>query len=329
MQKDHFSIPNNFDRCTGLLDNQQTVPIPTTGNSSGAAISKNSRYLYVITTLEIYQYDLWAEEIGATQQTVAVYEEFLDPWFHTNFFMGSLARDGKIYVSSSNGVKSLTVIEHPDRPGDACAVNQHAVRLPVFMSFGIPTFPNHRLGPLDGSACDTLGIDNLPLARFRTDQDTADYRSFYFQDLSDYEPTTWEWSFGDGSFAQDTSPVHTYAQDGIYEVCLTVSNANGSHTACDTLYLGVVGTSDAEGAPVLRPQVFPNPFQDVFTFVLNDYYPRQGLLLLYDAAGSPVLQQRIFHGWNAVEAGGLPPGIYYYEFRDGAQRLAAGKVVKI
>ncbi|MEO0728108.1 MAG: PKD domain-containing protein, partial [Bacteroidota bacterium] len=210
-----FIYAFDFDRCTGLLSNQTTFNIPATGASSGAAISPNSRYLYVITTTIINQYDLWAENIASTRDTVAVYDGALD-FLPTTFFMGSLARDGKIYVSSPNGVLSLTVIEYPDRPGEACYVNQNAIKLPVYNGFGIPNHPNFRLGPLDGSPCDTLGIDNIPLARFRTDQDTADYLSFYFQDLSDYEPADWFWDFGDGLTSQDTSPVHVYAQDGIY-----------------------------------------------------------------------------------------------------------------
>ncbi|MEL7251693.1 MAG: PKD domain-containing protein, partial [Bacteroidota bacterium] len=229
----------DFDRCTGLLSNQSTLNIPPTGGSSGAAIAPNSRYLYIITTTIINQYDLWAEDIATTRDTVAIYDGFLD-YVPANFFMGSLARDGKIYISSPNTVKSLTVIEYPNRQGEACYVNQHAIKLPVRNGFAVPNHPNFRLGPLDGSPCDTLGIDNIPLARFRTDQDTADYLSFYFQDLSDYEPADWFWDFGDGTTSQDTSPVHVYAQDGIYEVCLTVSNLNGSHSWCDTLYLGVV-----------------------------------------------------------------------------------------
>jgi hypothetical protein len=316
----------DFDRCTGLLSNQITLNIPITGGSSGAAISPNSRYLYIITTTIINQYDLWAGDIAATRDTVAVYDGVLD-WLPANFFMGSLARDGKIYVSSPNGVLSLTVIEYPNREGAACSVNQHAIKLPVYNGFGIPNHPNFRLGPIDGSACDTLGIDNIPLARFRSDQDTSDYLSFYFQDLSDYEPTEWFWEFGDGFTSQDTSPVHIYADDGIYEVCLTVSNANGSHTWCDTINLGVVDVVD-QAEPDVTVQVFPNPFQEHFSLVLPDYYPREAYTLLYDLSGRLMHRQRLWQGWNTVEVPQLPAGIYLYEVWDGSVKLGQGKVVK-
>ncbi|MEO0728312.1 MAG: hypothetical protein AAFZ63_27435, partial [Bacteroidota bacterium] len=126
-----FAYVYEFDRCSGLLDYQITIPIPLNGASGGAAISKSSEFLYVNTTNVIYQYDLMADDILASEDIIAVYDGFLD-FLPTTFFMGSLARDGKIYVSSPNGVLSLTVVEYPDRRGEACSVNQHAIKLPVY-----------------------------------------------------------------------------------------------------------------------------------------------------------------------------------------------------
>jgi Secretion system C-terminal sorting domain len=36
---------------------------------------------------------------------------------------------------------------------------QHGVQLPTIINFGLPNYPNFRLGPIDGSSCDTLGIN--------------------------------------------------------------------------------------------------------------------------------------------------------------------------
>ncbi len=291
----------------------------------GAAISQNSRFLYIPSNTYIYQFDLWADDIEESKDTVAVYDGYWNP-FPTTFFLAQLARDGKIYISSTNGVLSMAVIENPNEKGLACNVRQHSIHLPVYYAFGIPTFPNHRLGPLDGSPCDTLGINNIPLSNFRTDQDTSDYLSFYFQDLSAYEPVAWEWSFGDGTFSQDTSPVHLYMDDGEYEVCLTVSNENGNHTSCDTLQLGVVNTSE-ELALDVQPQVFPNPFQNQFSFVFHDYYPKYAELLIFDGMGRRVHRQRIFHGWNTVLGSDWAAGVYFYELWDDGVVLDKGKVV--
>ncbi|MBK8192316.1 MAG: PKD domain-containing protein [Lewinellaceae bacterium] len=107
-------------------------------------------------------------------------------------------------------------------------------------------FAHYRLGPVDGSSCDSLGIDNIPWAWWRYKQDTALYGTIYFTDLSAYEPTEWHWDFGDGAFSSDTSPVHGYAAPGTYTVCLTVSNAFGADTLCRTIHIATVPAHTAQ-----------------------------------------------------------------------------------
>lgn len=171
-------------------------------------------------------------------------------------------------------------------------------------------------------------MDNIPLADFRSDQDTSDHLSFFFQNLSTYEPATWLWSFGDGAMSQDTSPVHTYAQGGSYEVCLTVSNAYGSDTTCDSLHLALVNSADII-VPQVEWQVFPNPAWDFFTFNLLDYYPREAYLELYNSVGQQVRRVRIFAGWNTVQIAELPKGLYSYQLWDSGTLLGSDKLIKM
>ena len=71
----------------------------------------------------------------------------------------SLAPDGKIYMSSGNGVVSMHVINNPNSRGKACNFKQHSFQTAgITWGVGLPVFPNYRLGPLKGSSCDTLGI---------------------------------------------------------------------------------------------------------------------------------------------------------------------------
>ncbi|MCX6270258.1 MAG: hypothetical protein NTU44_03390 [Bacteroidetes bacterium] len=151
----------NFDRCTGLLSNYKNLWYVDNAWSTGIAISPNSRYMYVSAELRIDQYDLQAEDIAASKQTVAVYDGFIDPMFplgSTHFYLEQVGPDGKIYICATNGVRYLHVINHPDLPGTACDVQQHAVQLNTFNSMSLPNFPNFRLGALPCSTCDTLGL---------------------------------------------------------------------------------------------------------------------------------------------------------------------------
>ncbi len=51
-------------------------------------------------------------------------------------------------------------------------------------------------------------------------------------------PYTYSWDFGDNTTGAGTSPIHTYAQDGLYYVCVTTTDANGcSSTDCQPVFV--------------------------------------------------------------------------------------------
>ncbi len=52
-----------------------------------------------------------------------------------------------------------------------------------------------------------------------------------FVDDSSNEPTSWQWSFGDGGTSTERHPLHMFAAAGNFSVSLTVTNAAGSSMA--------------------------------------------------------------------------------------------------
>ena len=162
-QNDLFDEPYlldiyDFDRCTGELSNKKQITslIATRNNGGGGVVvSPNSRFAYLIMSQNIVQYDLWADDIKASEVIVAKYDGFIDI-FPTGFLFGQLAPDGKIYICTTNGTRYLHVIHHPNEKGLLCNVEQHGIKLPTFNGFSIPNHPNYRLGAWEGSACDTL-----------------------------------------------------------------------------------------------------------------------------------------------------------------------------
>jgi DNA-binding beta-propeller fold protein YncE len=146
----------DFDRCTGTFSNSRNVP-QTPIKPGGLAISPNSKVIYLTAVDTILQYDLTAANIASTEQIVAVYDSFASP-FGSTFFLQQLAPDGKIYISCTNGENVMHSIDYPDSLGSACHVCLHCVQLPAYNAFGIPNYPNFRLGALVGSPCDTLQI---------------------------------------------------------------------------------------------------------------------------------------------------------------------------
>jgi Secretion system C-terminal sorting domain len=149
----------DFDRCSGTLSNFKHIPIQDNADTSwgaGTAISPNSRYLYVTSSKDIYQFDLKSPNIAASKITVAQWDGTLsDINTQLLFYTAQLGADGKIYVSCTGGVTYYHIIHTPDSAGLACNVQQ-AIRLPIPVTSSASNFPNFRLGSLKGSPCDTL-----------------------------------------------------------------------------------------------------------------------------------------------------------------------------
>jgi hypothetical protein len=151
----------DFDRCTGQLSNPLRIPIRDASDrtgSVGCAISASSRFLYIISSEYIYQFDLQAIDVAASKTIVLTYDPSLDlpQEASHDFTEGQLGPDGKIYVSSAGGRRVLHLIEAPDSAGLACRAVQRRFVLKSPIMDAIPRFPNFRLGSLRGSACDTL-----------------------------------------------------------------------------------------------------------------------------------------------------------------------------
>lgn len=152
----------DFDRCIGALSNPVRINTMDSCSGAGLAGSPNGRYIYTTCGTRIFQYDLEATDTFSNKTVVAEWDGFIDPDFSfgaTYFYLMGNTPDGKILVSTPNGTRYLHTIENPDQLGLSCNVTQHNVHLYTFNSRSMPNYPNFRLGPVDGSACDTLGID--------------------------------------------------------------------------------------------------------------------------------------------------------------------------
>jgi len=61
-----------------------------------------------------------------------------------------------------------------------------------------------------------------------------------FTDASINSPDSWFWEFGDGQNSSEKNPVHTYMQDGLFSVNLTVINKAGSNSIEQKDYINVM-----------------------------------------------------------------------------------------
>ena len=138
----------DFDRSTGLLSNYRSIPvIDSMMLDGGACFSPSGRFLYVGTYWDLYQYDLEAVDIKASEVHIAHWDGFR----YRNIFSHMIGRmqlgpDCKIYVNCRNSMKYLHVINKPDEKGLACDFHQNQLELPQTHGGFLPSFPNYRLG---------------------------------------------------------------------------------------------------------------------------------------------------------------------------------------
>jgi PKD repeat protein len=327
-----------FDRCGGISKKMigDALPGGKYEAGSGMEFSYDSQYLYASNGSTIFQYHIGANDILASRAIVANYDGFKyarNPTsiaYSTYFSMLKLGPDGRIYTFSSSVTnRFLGVIQHPDEAREACDVIQHDIMTSGWFDRTVPNLPNYRLGPLDGSACDTLGLDNHPIAKFRYEADTIDYKRLRFTDLSYFRPETWSWDFGDGSpKIQQRSPYHTYTQNGTYKVCLTVSNENSSNTSCRNITIGTSATDD-DLSSVADVTLFPNPVQDNLLVTIGDYIPERGYIEIYNLSGQQIHKQRAYYGHNNVDMTQMTAGTYILRIVDGDVLVKEEKVVKM
>ncbi|MBL0258094.1 MAG: hypothetical protein IPQ03_11480 [Bacteroidetes bacterium] len=160
----------DFDRCNGLLSNYNHIAFFDSSGAVGAAISPNSRYLYISENPHVYQLDLQAPNVLNSLDTIATLDGFYDPSppFYTSFYLSHLANDGKIYIITGNGTQWLHVINHPDSAGMACDLQQHSFKLPTVNGTTIPNYPNFFLGAQGGTVCDSLITSNSNVSARRS-----------------------------------------------------------------------------------------------------------------------------------------------------------------
>lgn len=111
-----------------------------------------------------------------------------------------------------------------------------------------------------------VGLQAQTYVNFTINQPTAPSSSFTYSntnltydstDASTPTPTAWAWDFGDGATDNTQNPTHTYAQEGQYVVCLTITDGdNCTATTCDS----IMSVGFEMPGPVQGLSIFPNPF---------------------------------------------------------------------
>ncbi len=145
----------DFDRSTGELYNLRQVNPQDSGQFVGVAVSPNSRFAYLSAMTDLYQIDLWADDIQASLTHIAHIDYIQDPpSFVYSFSLAQLGPDCRIYIVSGSTGYYLGVINKPDEKGQACDFQQHSFYLPnLNLNMSLPNFPHFRMD--EAEVCDS------------------------------------------------------------------------------------------------------------------------------------------------------------------------------
>lgn len=148
-----------------------------------------------------------------------------------------------------------------------------------------------------------------------------------FSDSSDYA-LNWSWDFGDGDTSSQQEPSHTYASQGTYNVCLTVTNAcSGTDSICDSV---TVLVTDIKEKAKNNITISPNPFSSSTEIVIAakpaTVNPKLAFSM-YDILGREVQQFRVTSSGFQVHRGSLPEGLYFFRINSEEGVLGSGKLV--
>jgi len=174
-------------------------------------------------------------------------DHFLEEYVATGpFFNGPLVITGPIYICPNSGNNALNII-NPNALvfNDIQWVFEHTNG----QNFNIPT--STPTLPIDEPGVYTLSLKDEYSCPFTSSpfevQDAATSAGFTYS-ISNHtvtftnQSTTaslgfsgWEWTFGDGQTSQSANPTITFANAGVYNVCLTAFNPVCSSSICQDI----------------------------------------------------------------------------------------------
>ena len=132
-----------------------------------------------------------------------------------------------------------------------------------------------------------------------------------------------QWDFGDGITSDQTNPMHTYSQPGVYLVTLVVTNP-----FCGSAFsqnVAVLSTNTKTIDLEKRIEVFPNPVTDILT-IKSEIQPE--FIKISNALGQQVLELKTQKSIEQIDVSNLQSGIYVIHFLVG-EVIFATEFVKL
>lgn len=175
------------------------------------------------------------------------------------------------------------------------------------------------------TVCDTVEVLLSPVAGFDCTSDP--FGIVDFTDLSQNDPDSWAWDFGDGGTSTEQNPQHTFLESDMYEICLIASNAAGSDTTCVTKDIIISSTLEREG--ITQITVFPNPINDNVKIELNNPLNKEFRVKVSNSVGINLFEGLISDMIN-IESKNWESGYYNIQLLNSENQIIwSDKLLKV
>lgn len=187
----------DFNNQTGIVSNAVVIKSPA--KCYGVEFSPNSKLLYATSNDNVFQYNITAADIAATQTSVGTINVASSI---------KLGPDSKIYLVNKYLTGALSVINNPNIEGTGCNFALDTIDLGGKKTFvGLPNFV----------------VSPFYLLDIDAENDCKD-TEVSFMALGTLDADSIIWDFGDGNQSASAIAVHTYAATGIYTVKAKAKN---------------------------------------------------------------------------------------------------------
>ncbi len=157
-------------------------------------------------------------------------------------------------------------------------------------------------------------------------------------------PFTYYWSWGDSTFDTTAYPSHTYADTGLYTICMRITDATGCQSyTCDSsyhilrtqntmAYVNVLNTNITTGintseTSLAAISIYPNPAHSSIIINANNNALNQQLIIT-DIIGNRIIQKNLTALNNIIDISSWSKGIYLVQVKNDKESVVKKVVVE-
>lgn len=198
-------------------------------------------------------------------------------------------------------------------------------------------------GQCADTVCQTIVVTNNTIscdANFYLFQDSLNTNVYYIWDLSSGNNLSYSWDFGDGTVSNQQYPTHTYTTQGVFTICLTITDNTGNCTDqyCQTIEVlnkaqgttinivpfGQTADLAEESNIISDVKLFPNPSSSSINITLRSNVNNDYEYQIVDVMGNQIELGQLNSNQNVaskeINVEQLQQGVYFVQIIESSKK---------